>query len=341
VCGRSGEVTLRLVFPKIELHVHLEGTIRPNTLLDMARRNNLPLPVETQQELAALYQYRDFRHFIDTWIMTTNVTSRAKDFQQVVVDYAAEASSQGAVYIEGCITPGDRASRGVAWDEILSGYCDGIEEARERFGVEVRLTPEIARGDPEELAEQTTSYAIRYRDRGVVGLGLGGLETEFPPDAYASYFQRARAAGLGSVPHAGEAAGSASIRGALDCLGADRIRHGIRAIEDDQLVAELGDRGTVLDVCLVSNLRTGVVPSLAVHPLPALITAGVRCSLSTDDPAMMDTDLVREYAAARSLGVSPRALFEAGVTGALCDQATRQRLRQVGETFDWNAVAAD
>jgi len=327
------------VYPKIELHVHLEGTVRPQTLLDMARRNHLPLPAATIEEIAGLYQYRDFDHFIRTWVLTTNVTRRADDFRQILVDSAAEAGAHGAVYIEGCITPGDRAQRGVNWGEILSGYSDGIQEAKERYGVEVRLTPEIARGDPPELAEQTTKYAIAYRDRGVVGLGLGGLEAQHPADAYAPFFRRARDAGLGSVPHAGEVMGRASIRSALHLLGADRIRHGIRAVEDAALVAELVDRGTVLDVCLTSNLRTGVVPKLADHPLPALIDAGIRCSLSTDDPAMFDTDLGREYATADSLGVPARALFQAGVKGALCDETTRNWLLLLGEST-WAAPSS-
>jgi len=166
-------------------------------------------------------------------------------------------------------------------------------------------------------------------------VGLGGLEADFPPEPYADVFRLARSLGLGSVPHAGEAAGAASVRGALEDLGADRIRHGIRAVEDAGLVADLAGRGTVLDVCPLSNLRTGVVRSLEEHPLPQLVTAGVRCSISTDDPAMFDTDLTRDYEAAASLGIPPRAAYEAGLAGALCDEETRERLRRIGDAFDW------
>jgi len=141
------------------------------------------------------------------------------------------------------------------------------------------------------------------------------------------------------VPHAGEVAGPTSIRGALDALRADRIRHGFRAIEDDALVAELAERGTVLDITPVSNVRTGAVASLDEHPLPRLVEAGVRCSISTDDPAMFDTDLTREYAAAASLGVDPRTAYEAAVSGALCGEATRERLRAVGDAFDWAQIS--
>ena len=137
------------------------------------------------------------------------------------------------------------------------------------------------------------------------------------------------------MPHAGEAAGVESVRGALDSLHADRLRHGIRADEDPGLVRELAGRGTVLDVCPLSNLRTGNVRSLAEHPLPRLVAAGVRCSISTDDPAMFDTDLSRDYEAATSFGLDPRSFFEAGVEGALCDEDTRARLRQLGESYDW------
>jgi aminodeoxyfutalosine deaminase len=140
----------------------------------------------------------------------------------------------------------------------------------------------------------------------------------------------ARELGLGAVPHAGEAAGADAIREAIDALGADRLRHGIRAIEDPDLVRELAERRIVLDVCPTSNVRTGVISSLRDHPLPALIDAGVLCSLSTDDPAMFDTDLGREHEAAIAMGVDPRALFDAGVAGALCDARTKEDLRRVG-----------
>src|SRR5262249_31208173 len=151
----------------------------------------------------------------------------------------------------------------------------------------------------------------------------------------APVFESAKSEGLGSVPHAGEVAGPESIRGALDALKADRIRHGIRAVEDPELLAELAEREVVLDVSPVSNVRTGAVASLAEHPLPKLVEAGVLCSISTDDPAMLDTNLTRDYDAARTLGVKALAAFEAGLAGALCDEATRGRLRELGNGFDW------
>jgi aminodeoxyfutalosine deaminase len=151
-------------------------------------------------------------------------------------------------------------------------------------------------------------------------------------------FTLAKSLGLGSVPHAGEVAGAASVQGALETLQADRLRHGIRAVEDPGLVRELAGRGTVLDVCPLSNIRTGAVRSLAEHPLPQLVHAGVRCSISTDDPAMFDTDLERDYEAAESLGLDPRGFYDAGVAGALCDEPTRTRLHEIGESYDWGSA---
>ncbi len=320
-------------FPKIELHVHLEGTVRPETLRAIAKRNDYALP----DDLESLYRFRDFRHFIDVWILTTNALRTEEDWRQMVVEYAKEAAGHGCVYIEGIFSPAERVRRGCAWKEIFEGVCAGAQEARELHGVEVRLTPDIPRAFTQEEARATVEWAARYRDRGVVGVGLGGLEAEFPPEPFADVFRLACSLGLGSVPHAGEVAGPPSIRGALDALGADRIRHGIRAIEDPGLVAELADRGVVLDVCPLSNLRTRVVASLDEHPLPQLVAAGVRCSISTDDPAMFDTDLTRDYEAAATLGVSPRAAWDAGLAGALCDDATRDRLRQIGGAYEWDS----
>jgi aminodeoxyfutalosine deaminase len=329
-----------MTYPKIELHVHLEGTVRPATLLEIARRNDYALPADTVEGLAALYEFRDFDHFIDVWILTTNALRTDDDFRQVVVDYAAEAVSHGAVYIEGIFSPIERAWRGVGWDTIFSGYCDGAQEAKERFGVDVRLTPDITRGAPLEDAREAVRHAIAYRDRGVVGIGLGGEEAQYPPEPFEAIFAEARAGGLASVPHAGEVTGPANVRGALEALSPDRIRHGIGAHADAGLVRELAGRGVVLDVCPLSNVRTRAVASLAEHPLPTLVAAGVACSISTDDPAMFETDLSRDYEAATSLGLDPRGVYDAGVKGALCDEETRERMRAIGAAFDWGSITS-
>ena len=312
--------------PKIELHVHLEGAVRPRALLEIAARNRVALPVDTVDDLARLYTFTDFDHFIELWMMTTHVIRTEADFRQVVVSYAEEAAAHGAVYIEGIFTPAERISGGASWDEVFTGFCDGAAEATDRHGVEVRLTPDVPRSFGLDAALETVRYSIKYRDRGVVAVGLGGQEAQYPPEPFERAFLLAKDGGLGSVPHAGEAAGAASIRGAVDVLRADRIRHGVRAVEDPGLLREIAAREIVCDVCPVSNLRTRTYDSLDSHPLPAMLAAGVLCSISTDDPAMFDTDLTREYEVAATLGCDAEMAFRAGVRGALCDEQTRSEL---------------
>jgi len=323
-------------YPKIELHVHLEGTVRPHTLLDLARRNAVRLPVDTVDELTALYEFTDFAHFVEVWILTTNVLRTADDFRQVVVDYASEAKDHGAVYLEAIFSPIERVQRGVRWDDLFEGYCDGAQQAYEEHGVVVRLTPDTYRGADVEASEELARRCVTFADRGIVGLGIGGAETVCPPDPYAKAFEIAKAGGLASVPHAGESAGPESIRQTMTSLKADRIRHGISAVEDHELLAELATKRIVLDVCPTSNLRTKSVASLAEHPLPALLKAGVSCTVNTDDPAMFGTDLGREHEIASSLGVRPKALFDAGLHGSQCDDATKAALRVIGDAFDWS-----
>ncbi len=327
--------TTNATTPKIELHVHLEGAVRPAALIEIAARNGMSLPSNDPAEIAELYRFRDFHHFMELWMMTTHVIRTEADFRQLVVSYAKEAAAHGAVYIEGIFTPCERVLGGASWDEVFSGFCDGAQQAREASGVEVRLTPDISRSFAPETAVDTARIAVKYRDRGIVGIGLGGPEVGFPPEPFAEAFRIAKDGGLGSVPHAGETEGVASVRGALDALGADRIRHGIRAADDPSLLTEIAERGVVCDVCPVSNLRLKAVASLEDHPLPVMLAAGVLCSISTDDPAMFETDLTRDYEAAAALGLSARAAYAAGVHGALCDDTTKARLRDIGAAFDW------
>jgi len=221
-------------YPKIELHVHLEGTVRAPTLREIAKRNDYALP----EDLESLYSFRDFRHFIEIFELTAGALSRYDDFRQVVVDYAAEAAVHGAVYLEAIFAPG--LWRGLDTDEVFTGYCDGAAEARELHGVEVRLTPDIPTVYSPAEAETIARYTVEYRNRGVVGLGIGGLE--YPSEPFERAFAIARAGGVGSVPHAGELAGAESVRTALEGLAADRIRHGIRAVDDAGLVRELAAR---------------------------------------------------------------------------------------------------
>lgn len=339
----SGAPATAQPYPKIELHVHLEGTVRAHALFDMAERNGIRLPVATEPELEELYRYRGFERFSEIWTMTTRAMMTGDDHRRMLVGYAKEAASFGAVYLEIIFSPCERVRSGANWGDLFEGACDGIGEAREKYGVEVRLTPDMSRdldgADPIAYGEETARWAVRYRDRGVVAVGLGGDE-RLPAAPFARAFEIARDGGLGSVPHAGEGKGPDSVRECLEILRADRIRHGILAARDADLLVELADRGIVLDVCPTSNVVTHSIATMDEHPLPRLLAAGVACTINTDDPAMFGTDLGREHEIATGrLGADPRAAYFAGVDGALCDEDTKQRLREIGGSFDWSAVS--
>jgi aminodeoxyfutalosine deaminase len=324
--------------PKIELHVHLEATVRPERLLELGRRNDVRLPARSVAGLRRFCRFSDFDNFIRVWIRTTRVLQHHDDFRQITVDYAAELAAQGCFYAEPLFSPSEPVRRGGSWQEVFGGYCDGADEARERHGVELRFTPDITRDFPPETGEELARWAVRFRERGVAGISLGGSEHRFPPAPFARAFAIAREGGLRAAPHAGETAGPASVRSALDDLHADRLRHGVRAAEDPALLAEIAERGVVCDVTPVSNLRTGVVSSLRDHPLPAMLAAGVKCSVGSDDPVLMQTSLTEDSAVAVRLGHTPRDMYEHAVAGAFCDEPTRARLHAAADAYDWAAA---
>ncbi|CAA9581487.1 MAG: Adenosine deaminase [uncultured Thermomicrobiales bacterium] len=307
--------------PKAELHVHLEGAIRPATLLALARRNGVSLPATDVDGLRRWFIYRDFPHFIEIYVAITRCLRTADDYELIVHELGAELAAQNARYAEVTFTPGTHRSLGVPEETWFRGIARGRERALADFDVEIAWVFDIARSAaidfPERgLTDYTVGVAIEGMADGVVALGLGGLEAGYPPQPFAPAFDRARAAGLRSAPHAGELAGPASIWGALTALGADRIGHGVRAIEDPALVAHLAEHRIPIEVCPTSNLRLGVFPDLARHPLPPLLDAGVVLTVNSDDPPLFNTTLTEELAllpGAFGLGVAAidRVLLDA------------------------------
>jgi aminodeoxyfutalosine deaminase len=328
-----------MTYPKIELHVHLDSAMRPSLLLRLARRNDYVLPFATVEEFADYCRVKSFEDLGRIWVETCRVLKREQDFRDVLVAYAGEARSHGAVYIEAIFNPWMMWKRGVSLDAIFTGYCDGIEEARRLYGVEVRLTPD---GDlwatPEEAVE-IARYAVAYRDRGVVGFGMSGSDRDIDPGAFARAAEIARDGRLGYTPHAGEFGGAHLVRLAIETFGASRIRHGLGAVEDPALMREAAARGVGFDICLISNVRLGAAPSLEEHPIRSFVAAGIRCSVSSDDPALLDTDLGRDHAAARSLGITPKQLYDSAIAGVLCDDETKLALHALGESYDWSRAA--
>lgn len=283
--------------PKVELHVHLEGSIRPATLLTLARRNGVALPADDLEGLRDFYRFTDFQHFLRVYFTITSCLQTPEDFELVAYEFGADMARQNVRYAEVTFTPHTNVTNtGLPFDEILAALDVGRARAAGDFGVQMAWVLDIVRGMPETQRE-VAGWAAAAQDRGVVALGLGGPEQGNPPQDYARAFALAREAGLHSVPHAGELAGPESVWGALQALGAERLGHGVRCIEDPALVAYLREQQVPLEVCPTSNLCLGVYPSYADHPLRRLWDLGLYVTVNSDDPPMFNTDLVREYRA--------------------------------------------
>lgn len=283
--------------PKAELHVHLEGSIRPETLLELARRNRIALPASNLKELQQWFAYRDFDHFVGLFGEISGCLQSAEDYELVVYEFGAEMARQNVRYAEVTFSVSThRYRQGVTHDLYFSGLNRGRERARQDFGVEMNWIFDIVRDIKDETtgcqrADFTTSVAIECQRDGVVALGLGGSEANYPPEFFAPWFERALSEGLHSTPHAGECSGPNSVWGALRTLGAERIGHGVRAIEDPELVKYLAQQRIPLEICPGSNICLGVYPNFAAHPLLRLYTAGVQFSINSDDPPMLHTTL--------------------------------------------------
>lgn len=302
-----------LALPKAELHVHLEGSILPETLLELARRNSVELPAPDAAGLREWFVFRDFDHFIRVYITVTRCLRRAADYELAVFEFGREMARQNIRYAEATFSPGTHSWLGVPEDEYLSGLALGRARAREAFGVEINWIFDIVRNAEraDYYADLTLRLALDGRASGVVALGLGGKEAGHPPERFARWFERAKSEGLKSSPHAGETAGPESVRAAVESLAADRIGHGVRAIEDPALVRLLAERRIPLEVCPTSNIRLGVYPDLASHPLRRLHDAGVIVTINSDDPPLFNTTLTDEMALlSSSFGFSPAASRE-------------------------------
>ncbi len=329
--------------PKAELHVHLEGSIRPEVALELAARHGVALPGADGgvAGVRAAWRFPDFRAFIATYLAISACLQTAEDLVRAVDDLAARLLDAGVRHVELTFTPMTHVARGVRPDVLVAGLADGRAAARAR-GVSLVYVFDIVRSFPDNAAPTLAfAQALRRRDAdAVIALGLGGPEGEqYPLDEIARVFAQARAEGLHSLPHAGEQKGAASIRAAIDQLGAERIGHGIHCLEDPALVAELVDRGIALEVCPSSNVALGVVPSLADHPLPKLRAAGLSLSLATDDPGLFGTDLVDEYVrCATTFGWSKAELV------ALADASLAHAFAPASDVAAWRAelrAAAD
>jgi adenosine deaminase len=283
--------------PKVELHVHLEGSLRPATVLALARKNRVDIGCETEEELAERYRFKDFLHFIELFAAGLEVLQEPEDYVTIADALTDELAAQQVRHVEITTTP-ITPLRTRGWSQ--AAYGEALDEAQRRAaakGVSVGWILDIARGM--EMPEDTLTVGMLdgpHRPAGAVAMGIGGPEGEWPAQLYADAFARARAAGIPAVCHAGEAAGPESVRAALDVLHSQRIGHGVRAMEDPTLIGRLRDEQTPIEVSPTSNvlLIPQVAPSIDSHPIGAMAATGLNVSVNTDDPGYFSTDLTRE-----------------------------------------------
>ena len=296
--------------PKVELHVHLVGSAALPTVLTLAERSpHLGVPTGLD-ELRAFYTFRDFAHFLDVYAAVNALVHTSNDVVTLVAGLTDDLVAQRVRYAEVTVTPWAHAAAGLPYPALVEGLGEGRRQAAQR-GVELAWCFDIAGHLEPDHGAQTAGWAVDEPPDGLVSLGLGGAEAGVDRRDFADAFGRARAAGLHSVPHAGEGAGGAeSVWAALRALRADRIGHGIRSVDDPALVGHLAEHRIPLEVCPISNVRTRVVPDLAEHPLPSLLDEDVVVCINTDDPPMFATDLGHEYrsiASAFGLGIDDLA----------------------------------
>ena len=320
--------------PKVELHVHLVGSASVPTVLGLAARHGAGRPesaVPTDpDELAAFYAFRDFAHFVDVYQAVNALVRTPADVTDLVVGLAGDLAAGSVRYAEVTVTPVSHLSVGIDAGALAEALVEGRERARAEHDVELGWIFDTAGELGVDAAWATLDWVRRHRPEGTVGFGLGGPEVGVDRAAFARPFAAAREAGLRSLPHAGETTGAATVWSALRDLGAERIGHGIGAVTDPALLDHLAEHRIPLEVCPTSNLRTGAVTSLAEHPLPRLLRAGVPVTLNTDDPGMFGCDIVGEYRVAHDvLGLTPDeliALTRTAINAASCPPALSSAL---------------
>ncbi len=318
--------------PKVELHLHLEGTITPRTLLEVAERNGVEIPARDEHGVAQLFKYRNFHEFLTVFMALARALVHRQDFEQAAYELGAQLAAQNIRYAEVMISPVQYLRRELDLDEVVQGAAGGFARARQDYGVQTALAFDFGRQFGVDLAWRVLEIAVRNMPAGVVAWSIGGDEPQQPPEPFAEVYAAARQAGLRLMAHAGEVVGPQSVWGAVEVLGAERVGHGIRSVDDPALLEHLRERRVMLDVCPTSNLRTGAAPRLEDHPLRRLYDAGVRISINTDDPVFFGTTMCDELRlAARSFGMDAddlTAVMLDSVDGSFLPEDEKRAMRR-------------
>jgi aminodeoxyfutalosine deaminase len=282
--------------PKVELHVHLEGSVRPETLLKLAKRHHVALPADDMAGLRKWYTFRDFDHFIEIYMTISSCLRTAEDIELIAREFLMGQAEQNILYSEVTFTPFNQYSNNqLGFHEQINAVNRARAWAEKELGVRMRIIMDIPRIVPPEDGLTVADWMIECYGDDLIALGLGGPEVDNPPEKYRAAFERVRAAGIPCILHAGETVGPSSIWSAIRVADTKRIGHGVRAIEDPDLVAYLRETQIPLEVCPTSNVCLKVYPSWEEHSLPQLLSQGLYVTLNSDDPPMFNTTLTNEY----------------------------------------------
>lgn len=300
--------------PKVEIHVHLEGATDADTVWDMAQRNGVSLPAATVEEWRAFYEFRDFNHFIQVYMSAATCMQTADDFVFMTESFIEQQAQQNVRYCEVFLSASLLLDK-IPQDELIDAFIAGARSGEAKYGTRVAFIPDIGRNLP-DTRFRVLEFVLRGQAKGIfIGLGLGGAEVGYPPELFEDVYTEARRQGLHLVAHAGETEGPASIWGALRSLHAERIGHGVRALDDETLVDYLRETQIPLEVSPKSNYRLKVVPTDQPHPIRALVDRGVYVTVNSDDPPMFSTRLNDEYVLLARQGFTWDELWQLNLNG--------------------------
>ncbi|MEU3188004.1 adenosine deaminase [Streptomyces sp. NPDC006923] len=323
--------------PKAELHVHHVGSASPRIVSELAARHPDSKVPTDPEALVDYFSFTDFAHFIEVYLSVVDLIRTPEDVRLLTFEVARDMARQNIRYAELTCTPFSSTRRGIPEQGFMEAIEDARKSAEAELGVVLRWCFDIPGEAGLEAAEETTRLAVDLRPEGLVSFGLGGPEIGVPRPQFKPYFDRAIAAGLRSVPHAGETTGPGTVWDALNELGAERIGHGTSSVQDPELLAHLARHRIPLEVCPTSNIATRAVADLDEHPIKAMVDAGVLVTVNSDDPPMFGTDLNQEYAVAgRLLGLDERGLADLAknaVEASFLDPAGKKRLTEEIDTY--------
>ncbi len=289
--------------PKVELHLHIEGSLEPELMFALAQRNNINIPFKSVEEVRAAYDFSNLQDFLDIYYQGMNVLQTAQDFYDLTWAYLERVAQQNVQHVEIFFDPQGHTSRGIAFSTVLNGITNALEDGRKKLGVTSQLIMCFLRHLSEEDALKTLEEALPFKDK-ILGVGLDSSEVGHPPSKFTRVFAKAREAGFLIVAHAGEEGPPEYVWEALDQLKVNRIDHGNRSLEDDKLVSRLVTEGMALTVCPLSNLKLCVIKDIDQHPLKKMLDLGLKATVNSDDPAYFGGYMNENYTAvADALGL--------------------------------------